>query len=89
MGRRVNAPEMSSLVRTLVQADRMGTPIAEVLSVHSEDMRLERFTWAERQALKAPIKILVPLIFFIMPCVALIVGSPIFLQFMAQNPFHR
>lgn len=89
MARRVNVPEVASFVRTLVQADRMGTPIAEVLAVHSEDVRFERFTRAERAALKAPIKILIPLIFFIMPCVALTVGAPIFIQFMTQNPFAK
>lgn len=85
--RRVNAPEVSSFVRTLVQADRMGTPIAEVLSIHSEDVRFQRFQRAERAAVKAPIKILAPLIFCIMPCVGIIVAAPIFLQFMRQNPF--
>ena len=89
MAKRVHVPELSSFVRTLVQADRMGTPIAHVLAIHSEDVRLQRFIRAEREALKAPIKILVPLIFCIMPCVAIIVGAPIFLQFMNQSIFSR
>lgn len=87
MAKRVDLPELSSFVRTLVQADRMGTPIAEAFAIHAEDVRLQQFTKVERAALKAPIKILFPLIFFIMPCVALIVGAPIFIQFMQQNPF--
>jgi tight adherence protein C len=87
MAKRVNLQELSSFVRTIVQADRMGTPIEEVLLVHSEDFRLQRFTRAERTALRAPIKILIPLIFCIMPCVGIIVGAPIFIQFMKQNPF--
>ena len=89
MAKRVNVQEVSSFVRTLVQADRMGTPIGEVLVIHSEDIRFQRFTRAEREALKAPIKILIPLIFCIMPCVAIIVGAPIFLQFAHQNAFGR
>ena len=89
MAKRVNLPELSSFVRTIVQADRMGTPIEEVLTIHAEDFRLQRFTRAERAALRAPIKILVPLIFCIMPCVAIIVGAPIFIQFMHQNPFAK
>jgi len=89
MAKRVSLPELSSFVRTIVQADRMGTPIEEVLVVHSEDFRLQRFTRAERVALRAPIKILVPLIFCIMPCVGIIVGAPIFIQFMQQNPFTK
>jgi tight adherence protein C len=89
LSKRARVAEVSSFVRTLVQADRMGTPISEVLSVHSEDVRFERFMRAERAALKAPIKILLPLIFCIMPCVALIVGAPIILQFMTQSPFGK
>lgn len=89
MARRVNLPEFSSFVRTFVQVDRMGTPIAEAFAIHAEDVRLQRFTRAERVALRAPIKILFPLIFCIMPCVAIIVGAPIFIQFMQQNPFGK
>jgi tight adherence protein C len=87
MAKRINLPELSSFIRTLVQADRMGTPIEETLSIHAEDVRMQRFTRAERAALRAPIKILIPLIFCIMPCVALIVGGPVFIQFTKQNPF--
>ena len=89
LSRRVRIPEMGSFVRTLVQADRMGTPMSEVLTVHSEDVRFERYTRAERTALKAPIKILIPLIFCILPCVAILVGAPVFLQFMQQTPFGK
>ena len=89
MAKRIGLPELGSFVRTVVQADRMGTPIGEVLAIHSADVRAERLIKAERIALKAPIKILFPLIFFIMPCVAIIVGAPIFIQFMNQSPFGR
>ena len=89
LAQRIETPELSSFVRTMVQADRMGTPIADALAVHAEDIRLQRYLRAERAALKAPIKILIPLILFILPCVALIVGSPIFLQFARQNPFGK
>ena len=87
MAKRVNLSEVSSFVRAFVQADRMGTPVAEVLAMHAEDVRNQRFVRADRAALKAPIKLLVPLIFCIMPCVAIIVGAPVFIQFMKENPF--
>ena len=90
MAKRLNLSELSSFVRAVVQADRMGTPIAEVLAIHSVDVRSERMVKAERMALKAPIKILFPLIFFIMPCVAIVVGGPVILQFPKQgNPFNQ
>ena len=71
LAQRIETPELSSFVRTMVQADRMGTPIADALAVHAEDIRLQRYLRAERAALKAPIKILIPLILFILPCVFL------------------
>ena len=89
MAKRLNINELSSFVRMFVQAERMGTPIVEVLAVHAEDVRLQRFMRADRAALKAPIKLLIPLIFCIMPCVALVVGGPIFIQFFRENPFAK
>ena len=83
--KRIPISDVSSFVRTLVQADRMGTPIAEVLAVHAEDVRFQRWTRAERAALKAPIKILAPLVLCILPCVAIIVAAPIFIQFTHMN----
>ena len=87
MARRVNLQELTSFVRAIVLADRMGTPIADVLNVHAEDVRMQRYNRAERAALTAPIKLLFPLIFCIMPCVAIIVAAPVYLQFARMNPF--
>lgn len=85
MAKRTDLPEMYSLVNTLIHADRMGTPIADVLNNLSEDARRRRFQRAERLALQAPIKMLLPLIFFILPVVGIIVGAPILIQFMGAG----
>lgn len=82
LSRRVNLPELSSFVRTLLQADRMGAPMSEALKIQAEEIRLRRFLTGEEAALKAPIKLLFPLIFFILPAVLAIVAGPIILQFM-------
>jgi len=82
MAKRLNIPEINSFVRTLVQAERMGTPVIEAFTALSEDTRLQRFRRGERYAAQAPIKILLPLVFCIMPVIAIIVGGPILLQFM-------
>jgi len=81
MATRLNVREVTSFVQILVQAERMGTPVAEAFGILSEDMRLQRFHEGERYAMKAPIKILLPLIFCILPVIAIIIGGPIFLQF--------
>ena len=82
MSRRLEIPEMSSFVQTIIQAERMGTPVAEAFTILSEDARAQRFHRGERIALQAPIKILLPLIFFIMPVIGIVIGGPILISFM-------
>lgn len=83
LSRRINSPDVTAFARTLIQADRMGTPIAEALAILSEDTRERFFRRAEREALQSPMKMLIPLIFFILPVVGVIVGGPIAIQFMS------
>jgi tight adherence protein C len=87
MSARVSIPEVKSLVYTLVQAEKMGTPVSEAFNALSEDTRLMRFRRGERFAAKAPIKILIPLIFCILPVIGIVIGGPILLQFMQGNMF--
>lgn len=82
MSRRLDIPGISSFVQTIIQAERMGTPVADAFTILSEDARAQRFHRGERIALQAPIKILLPLIFFIMPVIGIVIGGPILLQFM-------
>lgn len=82
---RLDMPEIYSFVRTLVQADRMGSPLSEALKLQSEEIRTRRFHRGEAMALKAPIKLLFPLFAFIMPVVMVIVGGPIILNFVRNK----
>ncbi|MFQ5680488.1 MAG: type II secretion system F family protein [Candidatus Omnitrophota bacterium] len=82
LAQRVNLPEMTSFVRTLIQTDRMGAPMGEALRIQSEEIRVRRFQYGEAQAFRAPIKLLFPLLFFILPVVLVIIAGPIILQFM-------
>lgn len=82
---RVHTPEVHSFVRTLLQADRMGTPMSEALKMQAEDMRVRRFHAGEAAALKAPIKLLLPLFAFILPVVLILVAGPILIQFSKQG----
>lgn len=82
LSRRVNLLELSSFVRTLLQADRMGSPMGDALKIQSEEILQRRFFQGEEAALKAPIKLLAPLFLFILPAVLIIVAGPILLQFM-------
>lgn len=82
-------PDLSTFSRTLIQADKMGTSVSEALNILSEDMRLARFRRGEQMALKAPLKMLVPLLFCIFPVVGILVAAPILLDFMQNNPMKK
>ncbi|HOW35281.1 MAG TPA: type II secretion system F family protein [Candidatus Omnitrophota bacterium] len=89
LGKKYELPDLTTFTRTLIQADRMGTSVAEALTIISEDMRVARFRRGEQIALKAPMKMLVPLLFCIFPVVAILVGAPIFLDFTNNNPMRQ
>jgi len=84
---RYDLPDLSTFARTLIQADKMGTSVTEALNILSEEMRLARFRRGEQMALKAPLKMLVPLLLFIFPVVGILVAGPILLDFVENNPF--
>jgi len=85
LGRRLDIPDVKSFTRTLIQADRMGTPVEEAFKILSEDIRMRRFYNAEKQARLAPIKMLFPLIFFILPVIFIIVAGPILVNFIVKG----
>jgi len=85
MEKRLGIAEISSFVRMLVAAEKLGTPISEVMDSFSADCRENRFHGGERKAKMAALKILFPLIFCILPTVAVIIVGPIFLQFKQQG----
>lgn len=85
MLKRLAIPEISSFVNALIHTERMGVPINQVLTVISEESRRQKFERAERLALKAPVKMLFPLIFFILPVIGIIVGGPVLLQFLQSE----
>ena len=67
----------------------MGTSVSEALNLLSEDMRIARYRRGEQLALKAPLKLLVPLLFCIFPVVGILVAGPIFLDFIYNNPMNK
>ena len=86
---RYQLPDLSTFARTLIQADKMGTSVTEALNILSEDMRIARYRRGEQLALKSPMKMLVPLLFFIFPVVGILVAGPILIDFMENSPFEN
>ncbi|RNL64236.1 type II secretion system F family protein [Nocardioides marmoriginsengisoli] len=82
MAERTNLPDLRSFVSAMVQADSFGIPIAQVLRVQSSEIRVKKRQWAEEMAQKVPVKILIPLIFCILPCLFIAVLGPAGIQIM-------
>lgn len=89
LANRYKLADLSTFARTLIQADKMGTSVTEALNILSEDMRIARYRRGEQLALKAPLKMLVPLLLFIFPVVGILVAGPIILDFVENNPFSK
>lgn len=76
LAHRTNLDEVKNLVALLVQTDRFGTSIGQALRVHADSMRTTRRLRAEELAAKLPVKLLLPLIFFIFPSMFVVTIGP-------------
>lgn len=83
LAQRVNLPDLNLVVSALVQAERLGASLTAVLRVQADDLRERRRQRAEEQARQVPIKLLVPLVFFIFPAVFVVILGPAVIQVLA------
>lgn len=73
---RVAVPELRSFVQAIVHAQNSGVPLGQVLRTQASEIRLKKRQRAEEAARKAPVKVLLVLIFFIMPALLLTLLGP-------------
>jgi len=79
---RTGVDDIRSLVGTLIQTDRFGTSVAQALRVHSDSLRTARRQRAEEQAAKTTIKMVPPLVLFILvPFLFVTVGPALILAY--------
>jgi tight adherence protein C len=79
---RTGVDDVKALVATLVQTDRFGTSVAQALRVHSESLRTERRQRAEEQAAKTTVKMIIPLVCFVLPSLIFVTVGPAVIQLM-------
>jgi tight adherence protein C len=77
---RTGVDDIKSLVGTLVQTDRFGTSISQALRVHSDSLRTERRQRAEEQAAKTTIKMVPPLVVFVLPSIIIVSLGPALIE---------
>ncbi len=81
---RTGVDDIRSLVGTLIQTDRFGTSVAQALRVHSDSLRTERRQRAEEQAAKTTIKMVPPLVVFVLPSIIFVTIGPAVIELIRQ-----
>ena len=80
MAVRVDLEDLRSLSRAIIQSEELGVSLVSVMHTQSREVRLSRRRMAEAEALRAPIKMLVPLVIFILPTLFMLLLGPVGLR---------
>jgi tight adherence protein C len=78
-------PAITGLMTALIQADARGMSLGPVLRSQSTQCVAERFVKAERAAMQAPVKLLLPLLLCIFPCTFIVIAVPIAARLTSQG----
>src|SRR5262252_1289010 len=76
LGERTGVLEVKSMVSAFIQTEKLGTPLGKTLRVHADSARVQRRHRAEELAHLAPLKMLFPTVFFLMPAFFLVTLAP-------------
>src|SRR5205823_9995902 len=80
MAERVGLDDLQALSRAIVQTEELGVSVVGVMQSQAHDVRISRRRAAETEALRAPIKMLVPLVVFILPTLFMLLLGPVGLR---------
>lgn len=76
MSDRLRIDELSALLNAIVQSEQLGVGLGKVLRIQSDLIREKRQQWVEEQAMKAPIKMLFPLVLCMFPAMFIVILGP-------------
>ena len=76
LANRTEVDDLKALVAVLIQTDKFGTSVSQSLRVFSDSLRVKRRQRAEERSAKTTIKMIPPLVFFIMPSIFVVVLGP-------------
>ena len=76
LAERTTVTDLRRFIRAIIQADINGIAIADVLKTQADEMRLKRRQRAEEKAMKIPVKVVMPLLFCILPVLFIVLLGP-------------
>ncbi len=76
LGKRTNVQSIRSMVGLMIQSNKLGASIGDALRHHADFIRTQRILIAEERAAKLALKMIFPLIFFIMPAILIVAAGP-------------
>lgn len=85
LSNRTEIPSIRALVSSLMQAERFGTGLVDTIRTIAEEQRTERMLRAEEKAARLPALVTIPLIFFILPSLFMIILGPVFIKISQQG----
>lgn len=85
LAERIDLPAIASWVAALVSAERQGSSLGPILRAQAEQRRQERFQLAEKLAMRAPVKMLFPLLVFIFPCTFVLLLFPVAVRLLEEG----
>ncbi len=87
MANGMDVPDVTSFTAAIIQADQLGVGMARVMRIQSDTMRLKRRQRAEEKARQAPVKMMIPLVFFIFPTILIVLLGPALIQIRDSGVF--
>ncbi|WP_050740372.1 type II secretion system F family protein [Acetobacterium bakii] len=76
--------ELTTFAASIIQAEKLGIPIKNALVIQAQELRIKRRQRAEEKAMKAPVKMLIPLVIFVLPVLFIVLLGPTILQVIDQ-----
>lgn len=76
LAERTGVEKLERFVRSIIQGEAYGIPLSDVLQAQADELRRERRQDAERRAMQIPVKVVFPLLLFIMPAMFIVVIGP-------------
>jgi pilus assembly protein TadC len=86
VGDRTNHPALRNALRVVTQAERLGANISKILTDLAADARHQRLTLVEEMAAKIPVKMVFPMVFFMIPAIVTIIFGAVAANYFATKP---